>query len=110
MNRYLNALKSGKQILEGFKNRIFKQEHIEAEAGLRMDICNTCNHLDLKGGECLVPGTQPCCASCGCSLSLKTRSLSSECPLGKWPALMTEEEEDLLTEQLIKNGEEENTK
>ena len=71
MNKYLNVLNQSKQILEGFKNRIFKQEHIEAEAGLRMDICNTCNHLDLKGSECLVPGTQPCCASCGCSLSLK---------------------------------------
>jgi len=31
-----------------------------------------------------------------CSLAFKTRSLSSECPLGKWQAIATEEEEDAL--------------
>jgi hypothetical protein len=43
-------------------------------------------------------GTQPCCGDCGCSLTFKTRSLSSDCPQGKWDALITEEEEDKLDE------------
>jgi hypothetical protein len=37
---------------------------------------------------------------CGCSLSLKTRALSSECPLGYWKAVLSEEEEDKLNEKL----------
>lgn len=28
----------------------------------------------------MVKGTQPCCGECGCSLSLKLRSMDSECP------------------------------
>lgn len=52
----------------------------------------------------MVPGTQPCCnqdkGGCGCSLKLKTRSLSSECPTGKWKAEITEEEEDQLNQKL----------
>ena len=41
-------------------------------------------------------GTGHCCNECGCSLAFKTRSLSSDCPLDKWKAFMTEEEEDKL--------------
>lgn len=100
-NKYLNAFKNAKSILEGIKNNIFKKEHVEAEAELRFDICKECNSLDREGLHCFVSGTEPCCAECGCSLDLKTRALSSECPLGKWPALMTEEEEDLLIEKMI---------
>lgn len=100
LSKYIGAFKNSSKILEGIKNNIFKSEHVEAEAALRMHVCNKCNFLDTSGSKCLVPGTQPCCGSCGCSLSLKTRSLSSECPEGKWPALMTEDEEDLLNQQL----------
>lgn len=52
----------------------------------------------------MVPGTQPCCnvnlGGCGCSLSLKIRSLSSACPKNKWLAELTQEEEDLLNQKL----------
>ena len=54
--------------------------------------------MDVKGKECAMKGTQPCCAECGCSLNFKTRSLASECPLGKWDAIATIEEEDKLEE------------
>jgi hypothetical protein len=43
-----------------------------------------------------MPGTQPCCNLCGCSLSFKTRSLSSSCPDFRWKALISEEDEDNL--------------
>lgn len=34
---------------------------------------------------------------CGCSLTLKLRSLSSECPVRRWLALTTEQEEEMIT-------------
>ena len=88
-----------KKILEGVRNTILRDELVEDVAKMRRDICDTCEYLDVKGKECAVKGTQPCCADCGCSLTFKTRSLSSECPQGKWEAIATEEEEDKL-EQL----------
>ena len=85
-----------KGILEGVKNSIIRDELVEDIARMRYDICDECEHIDNKGKKCAVKGTQPCCAECGCSLQFKTRSLSSECPLGKWQAIATEEEEDKL--------------
>ncbi len=37
---------------------------------------------------------------CGCNLTLKGRSLSSACPLGKWTAVLSKLEEDILKKQL----------
>ncbi len=102
--KFLGAFRNTSQIIEGIKNNIFKQEHVEAEAALRWAICKKCVYLDKLGDSCAVTGTQPCCSDCGCSLAFKTRSLSSECPKGKWLALMTEEEEELLNEQIEKNN------
>ena len=99
-NKFLNAFKNRKQILEGVKNKLFKKEHIEAEAAKRWSICKECASLDIEGAKCLVGGTQPCCGECGCSLSLKTRSLSSECPLGYWVAVMEDDLETILKESL----------
>ena len=45
-------------------------------------------------------GTQPCCADCGCSLGLKLRVLSSECPKKKWRAVMSKKQEDKLKENI----------
>ena len=56
-----------------------------------------------KFRDCLAPGTQPCCSDCGCSLTFKVRSLSSECPKGYWDALVTEDQEDLITNQINEN-------
>jgi hypothetical protein len=95
--------KNRAQILEGIKNSVFKQEHIELIAAERQSICDKCDLIDLKGDKCLVPGTKPCCGECGCSLDFKTRSLSSHCPHPKgprWDAYLTEEEEDRLNTQL----------
>lgn len=82
-----------KQIFEGVTNSLIRDEYVEDVSKLRMEICNDCSS---KGDECVVIGTQPCCNECGCSLAFKTRALSTECPLGKWKALMSEEEEDKL--------------
>jgi len=87
------------KIFEGAKNNLFKKSEIEAIAFERMSICEACPLLDREGTKCMVPGTAPCCSACGCKLSYKTRSLSSECahPDGpKWKAEITQEEEDKL--------------
>jgi len=97
----LDIFKNRKQILEGLKNKIFKQEHVEAVAKERWEQhCVRCESLDRDGKKCTVSRTQPCCGECGCSLGLKIRSLSSSCPLNKWHALMTDEEEDELHKTL----------
>jgi len=87
-----------KKILEGVRNTILRDELVEDVARMRREICDKCEYLDKKGKQCAMKGTQPCCGDCGCSLTFKTRSLSSDCPQGKWEALITEEEEDKLDE------------
>ncbi len=87
--------KKRKEILEGITNSVIRDETVEEIAALRYNLCNECPS---KGGECAVKGTGPCCGECGCSLSFKTRSLASDCPLGKWEAIATVEEEDKLEE------------
>jgi len=82
-----------KQIVEGITNSIIRDETVEEISRLRYDICDSCLS---KGRKCAVKGTAPCCNECGCSLAFKTRSLSSSCPLGKWDALVTEEQEEEL--------------
>ena len=92
-----------KKIFEGIKNNMFKSEHVEAIAKERMVICEGCPLIDKDGSKCMIPGTAPCCGECGCKLSLKTRSLSSECPHPdgpKWEALLDQEEEDKLYKDL----------
>lgn len=93
------------QILEGIMNKVFKKEHVEAVAHERMEICKACDNFTLEDDGCVVPGSGPCCdqrktRGCGCSLELKTRALSDECPLKKWEAVMSEDEEDKLKDQL----------
>ena len=96
INKLLNAIKHLDQVYEGVKNNIWKNDYVEIIAGDRYRICKTCPQLDLKGRQCAAPGTQPCCAECGCSLALKTRAMSTSCPLGLWDIVMSEDEEAKL--------------
>ena len=101
-----NAIKIWKEkgaILEGIKNNIFKTDHIEEIAKERIEICNGCPSINIVGDGCMVPGTNPCCGECGCTLQLAIRSLSKECPLKKWPAVLTFEEEYELQLKLREN-------
>jgi hypothetical protein len=88
------------KILEGIKNKVFKKEHIEQIYEERLKVCSSCEEVDDLGSKCVVRGTGPCCGLCGCSLGLKLRSLASECPANKWQAITSEEEEDLINNQL----------
>lgn len=102
-----------RQIWEGLRNKLIKNEDVEQVYEARMEICRGCRLYDTTGDGCAMPGTAPCCnqnlsdiigdkelKGCGCSLSLKGRSLASSCPLGKWSAIMSEKDEELLKAQL----------
>lgn len=95
-SKLMTIWKNRKEILEGIKNSVIRDEFVEDVAWHRSEICSTCEHQDVKGKKCMAPGTHPCCSLCGCSLKFKTRSLSSGCPDDRWFALLTEDEEDKL--------------
>lgn len=88
--------KNRKQILEGIKNTVMRDEFVEKIAAKRQKICDSCVRKDVEGASCIIPGSQPCCNLCGCTLKIKLRSLSTDCPDLKWGAVITEEEEDEL--------------
>ena len=100
INKLLAALGNIDQIAEGIKNKIFKNEDVEAVAKMRWQECKMCPLLDKVGKSCAVNGTQPCCSDCGCSISLKIRAMSSDCPKGRWDAIMTPELEEQLKKQV----------
>lgn len=100
MKSVIKVWKAKGQILEGIKNNIFKNEHVEEIAKERWAICEKCSLVDKEGDKCLVPGTGPCCGSCGCSMGLKLRALGSDCPEGKWDAVLSHEENYLLQKKL----------
>jgi len=106
MSGKLNKIWSNRAaILEGIKNSVFKDEHVEQIAAERMSICAECPDFDTEGSECFVPGTHPCCGQCGCSLKFKLRSLSSSCgneEEPRWNALLTQEEEDSFINEIKK--------
>jgi len=104
LNNTIKIWKERNKIFEGVRNNIFKKEHIEEIAFSRNEVCVKCPFLDVKGDKCAVIGTQPCCSQCGCSLKLKTRSLSSACPKEFWSAVTTEQEEDLIRQSINKKN------
>ncbi len=93
-----------KGILEGVWNSIFIKEGIEKIAKEREDICrnhcllNSDTQKKINNYKTFRPDFH--CTVCGCDLYLKTRALSQECPLGKWGAQITQEEEFELTKKL----------
>tara|TARA_R100000900_G_C3259139_1_gene149089 strand:- start:139 stop:465 length:327 start_codon:yes stop_codon:yes gene_type:complete len=103
LNKIIGAFGNIDKILEGVKNNIFKKEDVEQIAKLRWQHCAICPALDETGDKCAVNGTQPCCADCGCSLGIKIRSLSSDCPKDKWKAVMDKDSEKKVKKQIGKN-------
>lgn len=102
--------KNRKEIFQGIKNKWFKTAEIEEVAFDRMETCLRCPQIDHTGHRCLMPGTQPCCSICGCKLSLKVRSMASECPHPQgplWKAHMTQEEQDKLYNEINYNPDQE---
>lgn len=55
---------------------------------------------DDQGKQCAIPGTEPCCRLCGCSLAIKLRSLASNCPENRWTAVLDDQEAAELERKL----------
>ena len=72
--------KNRRLIWQGLMNKFFKKDPIEVLYKERLKICMSCELVDRIGHTCVMPGTQPCCSDCGCSLGLKLRSPDSSCP------------------------------
>jgi hypothetical protein len=114
--------KNKESILEGIKNRTFKQDHIEDLAKHREEICKGCvwysKHYssyeevpevirDIKGQdwvEDFLYRDSANCLYCGCNISLvdslKLRSPREQCPLPepKWEAVV---ENQRLSNQIV---------
>lgn len=70
-----------KQIAEGWKNVVIKDEAIELVAKARLEICRSCEKHSSKNNT---KRPDEHCTECGCPLISKTRCLSCKCPLEKW--------------------------
>lgn len=107
MSSFLEVFKNRDLIWEGLRNKMFKKEHVEAVYEERMNICRGCESFDDTGKGCAIKGSQPCCnklnGGCGCSLSIKARSLGTDCPKKKWLAVVSTQEEAMIKHQINQN-------
>ena len=69
------------QIIQGWKNLLFKDEKVENIAVNRLVICNSCPDRSNYPQELSLTST---CKLCGCVLKAKARSTNSKCPANKW--------------------------
>lgn len=96
-----------KGILEGVWNSIFIKEEIEKVAKERDEICRGCSmNSDHQKRFSKYKTFRPDfhCTVCGCDLHMKTRALSQECPIGKWKAQVSQEEEFEINKKLEEDG------
>lgn len=94
------------QIYEGWRNKLIPpsklKDLITSTSEERINICLNCPHHS-KFHKTVRPDDH--CTNCGCTLSAKTKCLSCSCPLNKWVAIATDEEEEQIKK--IINGKEE---
>lgn len=86
-----------KQILEGWRNNVLPPSRLRRlinETGEdRIKICLNCPHHS-RFHKTIRPDDH--CTHCGCTLAAKTKCLSCSCPLNKWMAVATDEEEEQI--------------
>lgn len=78
-----------KEIAEGWANKVLQRQQELSDA--RMKVCNNCEHISTKHNTVRFDVH---CVKCGCTLDAKTRSETSECPIGLWKAVNFEENEE----------------
>lgn len=85
------------QIYEGWRNNLIPpsslKEQIKATSEERINICLNCPHHS-RFHKTARPDNH--CTNCGCTLAAKTKCLSCSCPLSKWEAVLTDDEEEQL--------------
>lgn len=85
------------EIAEGWANYILGRA--EEVSKLRMIICNKCEYISTKHETIRLDVH---CVKCKCPLATKTRSLESECPIGKWKKIINEHtQKNNITENTI---------
>jgi len=96
-----------KNILTGAINSVIIKEEIEIVAKEREKICSDCEwqseNAKLRGYKTYRPDTF--CTDCLCNLHMKTRVLSEKCPMNKWSAEVSDEEDEKIQEILKKENE-----
>lgn len=90
------------EIFQGWKNVVIKKEHVERIAKARLNICNTCEHHSKFHDTPLRPDDH--CTHCSCTLKAKTRSLESECPIGKWPKIESNGKQEEIYDKKSSNS------
>lgn len=89
------------EIYEGWRNQLLPPEKLKETinriAAERMAICEGCIMHSKYHSTSLRPDAH--CTECGCTLGPKTKCLACACPLDKWKASMTTDQE-----KEIKNG------
>jgi len=84
------------KIYEGWKNNYFPPEELKeviaSAQGFRLEICKTCPEHSANKKEASIRWDDHC-TNCGCTLSAKTACLTCECPLKKWVAVLTDEQQ-----------------
>lgn len=117
--------KNKMQIAEGIKNLAFKKDDVEALVNYRKEICKSCIWFNqnqknksfeeipevirkLKSKDWINEVTSSSndkCIHCGCGLgnqSIKLRCTSCSCPVNKWQAVTSVEEQKEI-EKIIEN-------
>lgn len=82
------------------------KEEIERVSKERMKICEGCSyHSEVRKRTGRFKTVRPDvhCTNCGCTLSAKTRCLSCTCPVNKWGAIATEEQQEELHNEFKEN-------
>lgn len=89
-----------KEIIEGWKNHLFPKESlkelISTVSEERLAICKSCEFNSTPENISSFSG----CKSCGCPLIPKSKCLSCHCPINKWEAVATDEEDTKIHESL----------
>lgn len=87
------------QIIEGWRNHVVPPEELKEVIKItseeRMNICNDCEHISTKHSSIRLDVH---CTNCGCTLSAKTKCLSCNCPLNKWTAVISEEQQNIIND------------
>lgn len=69
-------------VINGWKNVIFKDPIVEELAKNRMVFCEGC--IENKTIVKVAGVKHGRCAKCNCPLVAKVRSINEKCPIGKW--------------------------
>ena len=89
------------QIYEGWRNNLIPPKElkktIKKTSEERLAICEGCEYHSRNRKNYRTVRPDDHCTHCGCTLAAKTKCLSCACPLEKWVALVTPDEEDEMT-------------